>query len=149
MRSIYDGVKIVTTVTPGLITGSTVATIINGTTVDTTGLNSGMIHAYVSATTGNGTLVYTLQESPDNSTWQNALDNTGTVIGFTLVTSTAGFAAASARIEGLNLNRQRYLRGVAKYTTGSTIVASTVATIVMGRAYEEPEFAGSSNVSHT
>ena len=148
MRSIYDGVKVVTTIPPQTTIGSLVATVLNGTTVDTKGLNTGMIHAYAGTITAAGTIVITVQESSDNSTWTNALDNTGVVIGFTLVPSAGVFQANSARIEGLNLNRKRYLRGVSS-TTSSGGIASLCATIIMGRAYEEPEFAGSTNVSNT
>ena len=140
MRSIYDAVGIKYTVEPQVATGTTVATAINGTTVDTKGYNTAMIHAIVPVlATGNATLVVTLQESSDNSTWSNALDNTGTVIGFTLVASASADVTGDARIEGLGLNRKRYLRGVSTYTlSASTVSVLTSATILVGRAYEEP-----------
>ena len=75
----------------------------------------------------------TLQEAPDNSTWTNALDNTGTVIGFTLNCLSAA-AENLARIEGLLLNRKQYLRAVITpaFTGGSSPAILGFAEIVLG-----------------
>lgn len=156
MRSIYDVVSVNTTVEPVAVAG-TIKTVgsIAGTTVDTKGYSTAMIHAYMTGypPTGASTLVFTLQESSDNSTWTFANDNTGTVIGFTLVQNvnlgsnfSPGGQAGSARIEGLGLNRKRYLRGSVSYTLSSAAVNATAyATILMGRAYAEPVRTGISN----
>lgn len=129
-----------TTVTP-FAASTIVSTVVNGTTVDTKGYNSALIHGYSSyLPTGIATTVFTLQESSDNVNWANANDNTGTVIGFTLVAGVStGQVGSTARIEGLGLNRKRYLRGVATQTTSATAVAGTTyAVIALVRAYQEP-----------
>ncbi len=148
MRSIYDAVGIVTTVGPiiavGTASSTTTPVVTNGTTVDTKGYNTAMIHARAgSISAGNGTLIVTLQESADNSTWSNALDNTGTVIGFTLIPGTNQNTLpvnGNARIEGLGLNRLRYLRGVISTIASTTVaaVSTAYAVVLLGRAYEEP-----------
>src|ERR1017187_6663682 len=118
----YDDVKVVTSVKPQSLTGSTAAT---GASVDTLGYDNAKINAYAVTTTSNpsvATATVKLQESADGSTsWTDALDNTGTVIGFTLDAHAAD-AFNAARIEGLNLNRKRYLRVVATpaFTGGTT-----------------------------
>jgi hypothetical protein len=69
--------------------GSTPA---NGASVDTLGYDNAKIHAYAVTTTSNpsvATVTVKLQESTDGTgsgggAWTDALDNTGTVIGFTL-----------------------------------------------------------------
>ena len=146
MRSIYDAVGIVTTVSAQAVSGTTA---LNGTTVDTLGYNTAMLHvnSQVALYTQSATLVVTLQESADNVTWTTAQDNTAANIGFTLpITAmvaapgaivTPVLPSASCRIEGLGLNRKRYLRAVITpaITTGS---ATLSATILLGRAFEEP-----------
>jgi hypothetical protein len=90
----------------------------------------------------------TLQESADGSTnWANALDNTGTVIGFSLNCLSAQ-AENAARIEGLGLNRKRYLRAVITpaFTGGTTPAILGVADIVLGEALQRPV---TSQVSNT
>lgn len=150
MRSIYDGIRTQASIAPQLFNGSAAGTI-TGTSVDTKGLNSAMMVAFVGAISTAGTAVFTLQEAPDNATWTVASDNTGTAIGFTVIPSTTAGALptqAQARIEGLNLNRKRYLRIVGSLT--NTVGLSTIcATIIAGRAFEEPEFAGQTAVSNT
>lgn len=129
------------TTLPPFAASTTVATTINGTTVDTKGYNTAMLHSFVNyLPTGISTTVLTLQESADNATWSNALDNTGTVIGFTIVANAnSGPQGQTARIEGLGLNRKRYLRAVAVQTTSTSAVAGTTyAVIALGRAYNEP-----------
>lgn len=151
MRSIRDAVEVVPSIHNASF-GSATPGNTNGTTVDTKGYNTAMIVGIASQTAGasSATLVCTLQESSDNTSWANALDNTGTVIGFTLLTQAlqaapAGSAAGlttvptgTARIEGLGLNRKRYLRvvGTSTYTAGYTTVATFA--IALGRAYQEP-----------
>lgn len=149
MRSIYDGIK--TQVSFVQTFNGSLAGTVTGTSVDTKGLNSAMLAVFAGPITAAGTLQVTLQEANDNATWTVANDNTGTPIGFTIgLNSTAGSLATQgqARIEGLMLNRKRYLRVLGSLT--NTLGISTIcATIIAGRAYEEPEFAGSSVVSNT
>jgi hypothetical protein len=101
------------------------------------GGDNAKIHCYAVTTTSNpsvATLAVKVQESADGSTsWTDALDNTGVAIGFTLdVHAADGFNAA--RIEGLGLNRKRYLRAVAtpSFTGGTTPAIVANAEIVFG-----------------
>jgi hypothetical protein len=147
--SIYDNVKIIggVSVAPQSVSG---ASAVNGTGINTTSYTDAVVRAYGAAASGapsGASLVVTVQESSDNSTWSNALDNTGTVIGFTLtVTSVA--AENIARIEGLGLNRKTYLRAVITPTfTGGTSPASIAyAELIMGGpAQQLPTDTNSSN----
>lgn len=134
--SIYDDVAISggVSLVPQSISG---ASAVNGTSINTSGQTDAVIHAYgaaASGTPGAATLTVTLQESKTGSSgWSNALDNTGTVIGFTLTVTSAG-AEGLARIEGLNLNRYQYLRAVITpaFTGGSSPASVAFAEIVMG-----------------
>jgi hypothetical protein len=130
----YDDVKVITSIKPQSITGSSP---VNGASVDTLGTDNAKIHVYAVTTTSNpsaATLALKLQESADGSTnWGDALDNTGVVIGLTLdVHAADGFGAA--RIEGLGLNRKRYLRVVATpaFTGGTSPAIVANAEIVFG-----------------
>jgi hypothetical protein len=134
--SIYDNVAINggVSLTPQSFTGSTA---VDGSSINTVGYTDAAIHAYGDAATGSpsaATLVVTLQESTTGTSgWTNALDNTGTVIGFTLTVTSAG-AEGLARIEGLNLNRHQYLRAVItpSFTGGSSPASIGFAEIIMG-----------------
>lgn len=146
MRSVYDNIKLAQSLAPQSVTGSSA---VNGTSVDTKGFNSAVLSAYAGQTSSNPTvanMAYKLQESSDNSTWTDALDNTGTVIG-----GTAGVVSAAqailARIEGLGLNRKRYLRIVVtpSFTGGTTPAVILDGQIVLGRAYTLPPNTAVSN----
>ncbi len=146
--TIYDNVKLLgsVSVAPQSISGSTA---VDGSSINTTGYTTAAIHTYADAASGSpsaATLVVTLQESSDNSTWSNALDNTGTVIGYTL-TVTSAAAENVARIEGLNLNRKTYLRAVItpSFTGGTSPASIAYASIVMGGAMELPVDSAVSN----
>jgi hypothetical protein len=200
--SIYDGVKVVGTAS--IVSNISGSSAVNGTGVDTIGMTDGALHVVAQIPTGTPTgasYVVSLQESPDNgvTAFANALDNTGTVIGFTLtqlvaatgnttsgsniitnMSSVAGItvgdaitctgvaaslgavvtailsttsiqisrnatstntsttlsfsAEGNARIEGLGLNRKRYLRAVVTptFTGGSSPASAVVAEIVLG-----------------
>ena len=134
-QSIYDNVKLIggVSLAPQSFSGSTA---VNGSSVNVAGYTDAAIHAYGAAASGSpsaASLVVTLQEAPDNSTWTNALDNTGTVIGFTLNCLSAA-AENLARIEGLLLNRKQYLRAVITpaFTGGSSPAILGFAEIVLG-----------------
>jgi hypothetical protein len=197
--SIYDTIDFTGNVSlvPQSFTGSSA---VNGNTVPTTGFTDAALRAFASPATGTPTaaaLAVTLQESANGySGWANALDNTSTVIGFTLtavigvtgnvtsgsytivsMSSVAGLyvgqavsgtgipagavitavgattitvsAAATAtntgvaltfptegaaRIEGLALNRKKYLRAVitSSFTGGTTPAIIGFAEIVQG-----------------
>jgi hypothetical protein len=130
----YDDVRVTTSVKPQSLSGSTAAT---GASVDTLGYDNAKIHAFAAAASGSpsaGTVTVKLQESADGSTnWGDALDNTGVVIGFTLDAHAAD-APGAARIEGLGLNRKRYLRVVATpaFTGGTSPAILANAEIVFG-----------------
>ncbi len=138
----YDDVKIVggTSLPAQSFTGSTA---VDGTKVDTSGADNAVLYANGAEASGSpsaAAVVVTLQESADGSTnWTNALDNTSTVIGFTLNCESAA-AENVARIEGLNLNRKRYLRAVvvAAFTGGTTPAIVGYAQIILGNIGQLP-----------
>jgi hypothetical protein len=135
-ESIYDNVAIIggVSVAPQSFSGSTP---VNGGSINTSGYTDAAIHAYGAAASGSpsaGSLVVTLQESATGTSgWTNALDNTGTTIGFTLP-CTAALAENLARIEGLNLNRKQYLRAVVTpaFTGGSSPAILGFAEVILG-----------------
>lgn len=120
------------------------------TVLDTSvgGAESLMIHVRAEIASGSpsaATLAWALQESVDNSTWTNAVDNTGTAIGVTLNVKTTA-QDSYARVEGINLyntsasaapygGRKRYLRLV--YTPSFTS-GSSPATLVYGEVIGVP-----------
>jgi hypothetical protein len=139
----YDDVKILGGCSIDPQSDSTTAVAVNGNKVDTLGADNAVLYARSAAASGTPTgfsIVFTVQESLDGSTsWTNALDNTGTVIGFTLDVHAAA-AENVARIEGLNLNRHRYLRAVATptITGGSSPAAAFFAAILLGNEGQLP-----------
>lgn len=147
--NVYDNVALVggVSLAPQSFSGSSP---VNGSSVNTSGYDNAAIHAYGAAASGSpsaGSLVVTLQESATGTgNWANALDNTGTVIGFTL-TCTSALAENVARIEGLNLNRKQYLRAVItpSFTGGTSPAILGFAEIVFGNAFEKPVDSNSSN----
>jgi hypothetical protein len=146
----YDDVKIVggASVVPTSFTGSTPAT---GNKVDTIGGDNAAVYASGATASGSpatATLAVKVQESADGSTaWTDALDNTGTAIGFTLNCQAAA-ADNVARIEGLNLNRKRYLRVVITpaFTGGSAPAILGFGQIILGNETPLPV---NTNVSNT
>jgi hypothetical protein len=145
----YDDTKIVggTSLPAQSFTGSTA---VDGSKVDTQGADNAVLYANGAEASGSpsaATLVVTLQESADGSTnWSNALDNTNTVIGFTLNAESAA-AENVARIEGLNLNRKRYLRAVVTpaFTGGSSPAILGFAQIILGNNQQVPVDYATSN----
>jgi hypothetical protein len=145
----YDDVKIVggTSLPAQSFTGSSA---VDGTKVDTLGADNAVIYANGAEASGSpsaASLVITLQESADGSTnWANANDNTGTVIGFTLNVLSAA-AENVARIEGLNLNRKRYLRAVITpaFTGGTSPAILGFAQIILGNEGQLPVDTNASN----
>jgi hypothetical protein len=133
--SAYDDVRNTTSVAPQSLTGSSA---VNGASVDTLGYDNAKVHVYAAQASGTPTaasVAVTLQESLDGSTnWANALDNTGTVIGFTLSALQTAAAFSAARIEGLNLNRKRFLRVVVTpaFTAGTSPAILAYGEIVFG-----------------
>ena len=143
----YDDVHNVSSIVPQSVSGSSA---VDGVSVDTQGYENAKLHVYAAEATGSpsaASLAVTLQESLDGSTnWSNALDNTNTVIGFTLNAESAG-AVNAARIEGLNLNRKRYLRIVVTptFTGGSSPAILAYGELIFGGAQELPVTTVASN----
>lgn len=148
-QSPYDDTKIVggTSLAAQSFTG---ASAVDGSKVDTLGADNAVIYANGAEASGSpsaAALAITLQESADGSTsWANALDNTGTVIGFTLNCESAA-AENVARIEGLNLNRKRYLRAVITpaFTGGTSPAILGFAQIILGNNSPLPVDTSASN----
>jgi hypothetical protein len=140
--NIYDNIKVVggTSIAPESFTGSSA---VDGSSVDTLGADNAAIYAYGAQGSGSpsaAALAITLQESANGSSgWANALDNTGVVIGFTLNCESAA-ADNVARIEGLNLNRKRYLRAVITpaFTGGTSPAILGFAQIILGNNAQLP-----------
>jgi len=94
------------------LTGSSA---VNGDSIDTAvsfDADSIMVHVRAEIASGApsaATVAWALQESSDNSTFAAANDNTGTAIGGTLNVHTTA-ADSYARVEGIMVNRKRYLR---------------------------------------
>jgi hypothetical protein len=129
--NLYDNLKAIggTSVTPQSFTGSSA---VNGYPVPTIGAETAAIYAYASAASGSpsaASLVVTVQESKTgNSGWSNALDNTGTVIGFTLnalAAPTANTTSGSNQLSNFSATTALY---VGQYVTGTGIPAGTVIT---------------------
>jgi hypothetical protein len=145
----YDDTKVIggTSLAPQSFSGSTA---VDGSSVNTSGSDNAMIYAYGAEASGSpsaATLVVTLQESTTGTSgWTNALDNTGAVIGFTLNCESA-YAENAARIEGLNLNRQQYLRAVITpaFTGGTSPAILGFAQIILGNSQQVPVDANVSN----
>ena len=130
----YDDVHNVSSIIPQSVSGSAA---VDGVGVDTEGYDNAKLHCYAAEASGSpsaASLAVTLQESVDNSTWTNALDNTGVVIGFTLTGLQAAAGVNAARIEGLNLNRHRYLRIVVTptFSGGSSPAVLVYGEIIFG-----------------
>lgn len=145
MRSIYDNVAVAKSIAPQSDSGGSA---VNGGAVDTLGYNTAMVVFESGAISGSPTgtsIAVKIQESADGSTnWQDAEDNTGAVIGGTV---TAASTALLARIEGLGLNRKRYLRVVetTTFTGGTTPAVLVHGNILLGRGFEKPANSGVSN----
>lgn len=122
------------------ISGSSAVT---GTYFDTKGFNTAMLRANAQAATGSpsaASVAFTLTEcATSGGSYTAANDNTGTQIGGT-ATVTSAAADVLARIEGLGLNRKRYLKVVAtpSFTGGSSPASLIFAEIIAARAFNAP-----------
>lgn len=154
MRSVYDNIK-----ADGfaVVYASVGGVVVTGPTVDTKGYNTAALRLSTTAVGGSanvvaqrGTVAAIIQESNDNSTWTTATDNTSTTIGSTVAATTTNGSVTSVRVEGLGLQRKRYLR--VQLTTGFGPLATTAAIftlaacIELGRGYNRPV---TSDVSNT
>lgn len=138
--SAYDDVHNASSIIPQSVSGSAA---VNGVSADTMGYDNAKLHVYAAQASGSPSaaqLAVKLQESADGSTsWSDALDNTGTVIGFTLTGLSAAGAVNAARVEGLNLNRKRYLRVVVTptFTGGSAPATIAYGELVFGGGVQQ------------
>jgi hypothetical protein len=128
--NVYDNVATMGSIPPQSFTGSTA---VNGYPFDTLDYDNAVVYGYAAAASGSptaATLVFTVQESlTGNSGWTNALDNTGTVIGFTLnallaptVNTTSGTAVLSNPSSLTGIYVGQYVTGTG-IPAGSTIIA--------------------------
>ena len=132
--NVYDNLKAIggASVAPQSFTGSSA---VNGLPVPTFGAETAAIYAFGAAPSGSPTaaaLVVTLQESATgNSAWSNALDNTGTVIGFTLtppLTLTANTTSGSNQLSNFSTLTGIY---VGQAVSGTGIPTGTVITALV------------------
>ena len=124
------------------LTGSSA---VNGDSIDTAQVfiaESIMVHVRAEIASGSpsaATVAWALQESSDNSSWGAANDNTGTAIGATLNVHTVA-VDSYARVEGIMLNRKRYLRIVLTptFSSGTSPAILTVAEFIGAPASGQP-----------
>lgn len=128
MRSIFENVKVVTSIAP--ITQ--VAGAVNGVAIDTEGFGDGVCIISVGAATGTPTtqtVAGKLQESDDGSTgW-------GDITGAAITAITTNSKTAEIRIDRRKrAASKRYIRAVVTpgFTGGSTPALPIAATIVLG-----------------
>lgn len=153
MRSVYDNTSVQGAValfatTPGVGQIKTAT----GPSVDTKGYNSAAIRVQTSnvgsgvAAASQVSVVAVLEESTDNNAFTAALDNTGTQIQCT-ANATVTAVLAAARVEGLNSNRDRYLRVVLRGANDGVVAraVTAVAVIELGRAFTRPSTTETSN----
>jgi hypothetical protein len=146
--SAYDDVHNVSSIIPQSVSGSSA---VDGVSVDTQGYENAKLHVYSAEASGSpsaASLAVTLQESADGTDgWANALDNTGAVIGFTLSGVQAAAGVNAARVEGLNLNRKRYLRIVVTptFTGGTSPAVLAYGELIFGGSQELPVTSAASN----
>jgi hypothetical protein len=129
MRSnAYDNVMVQpVTVSSVAINSFTGSSVVNSDSIDTAQVfdaDSAMFHFRTEIASGSpsaASVAWALQESSDNSTFTAALDNSGTAIGATLNVKTTA-QDSYARVEGLMVNRKRYLRVAftPAYTSGTS-----------------------------
>jgi hypothetical protein len=144
MHSIYDNVEVSKSIAPQSDAGGSA---LNGAGVDTLGYNTAMLVFETGAASGSPSAIsidVRLQESDDNTNWSDAIDNSVTVIGGAV---TEENHVLLARIEGLGLNRKRYLRVIETTTfTGGTSPAIEVhSNILLDRSEQKPTNTGVSN----
>lgn len=147
MRSLYDNVLVSESLAVRSDTGGSA---VNGSAVDTMGYNTAMLLVNTAIASGSPTaasMVVKLQESDTSGgTYADALDNTGTAIGFTLDVKTA-VQQGQARIEGLGTNRKRYLRitETTTFTGGTSPAVLLHGLILLGAGYSKPANTTASN----
>ncbi len=132
MRHVFDGVKVLGSLRPAVVSTDTVGTDI----IDTQGYNDGMLIAHPGALTAAATDSYSvIVYENDTSTTSGAVVVAGVSVTFNSA-STAGLPLV-ARIRGLGENRKRYL--YAKVTASATTVSfGGSAAFALGLADSNP-----------
>jgi len=129
------------------ISGSSAVT---GAYFDTKGFSTAMLRANAQAASGSPTtaaIAFTVTEcATSGGTYTAANDNTGTQIGGT-ATVTSAAADVLARIEGLGLQRKRFLKVVAtpSFTGGTSPATLVFAEIIAARGFNQPTQTATSN----
>lgn len=146
IRSVYDNILPIIAVDARLA-GTTASTSV---VIDTKGHNSAMLVVKATGSAGTPTassVAATITESDTSTgTFTSATDVGGTAITAT-ATNTGGDAQTSARIEGLNLNRKRYIKVVLtpSFTGGTNPAFTATAVILLDRSYLAPVTTTASN----
>jgi hypothetical protein len=125
-NSIYDSVKLLGA--SSLMQNVTGSTVIYGAGIDTIGMTDAAFRAAIAVPGGTSaptaaSLVFKVQESADNVTFTDALDNTSTVIGFTLAPL---IAATGNTASGSNV--VLVMSSVAGITVGSIVTGTGLPT---------------------
>lgn len=148
MRSIYDNVNASSFI---VASGSTAAVITSAVT-DTANFDTAVLRVFTSnlgAGLGVGTgasLAAVLQESAATTgPWTSATDNTGAVIQV-IQTATTTAVIGSARVEGLGLNRKRYLRIQATVNAANIPAAGTIPALQQFTSCAVLEFGRAQNL---
>ena len=151
MRSVYDAILFVSCIfTSAAVVALSGTTVVTSAFIDTKGYNSAVLRGHTDIASGTpttATAAFALLEcATSGGSYTAANDNTGTQIGFTLNAKTA-VQDGLARIEGLNVNRLRYLEVsiTPAFTGGSSPAINAFAEIALGRAYELPPNTAVSN----
>lgn len=140
MKSLYDNIYCANSIEPQSDSGST----IEGIAVDTKGFNTAVLRFRANKGTGTTSIVVSLEECDTIAgSYTPALDNTGAVIGATIV-ATDHQAEVLARIEGLGLNRKRFFKVKSVSTLGSGAVV-VFGEVLLGKAFNAPTNAAVSN----
>lgn len=142
MRSLYDAIVSGSQVVHQVSGAAALATG-TGAALDTKGYSTGVLEASVGLNSGTASpsaVVSLLECATSNGTFTPALANDGTAIGFTLTGNWSGgaLAAGMARIEGLGLNRLRYLKAQIVSTVNAASTIPEYAQITLGRAQLKP-----------
>lgn len=152
MRSIYDNIAVGSQVTAAMTSANGSAYQVTGTgaAFDTKGYNTAELNVFVgqgstATSTGSGTATL-LECATSGGTYTPALANDGNTIQVTIGNFAVAAQSGAARIEGLGLNRKRYLKSQIVLTVATgTQTASGYAEIVAGRAYNNPTQTSSSD----
>lgn len=118
--------------------------------LDTLGFNTAVLTAQggLNTTSANPSIVVSLLECATvGGSYTAALANDGNAIAFTLTGNGSGGAIQSGmvRIEGLGLNRKRFLKIQAVDTVSGGSAVPFAAHIEMGRAHKLPATSNTSN----